>query len=108
MTRQDPPDGRKIDRPPTPDDLVGAPELAILAALDRTLDLVVRALVCEHPDLADPERPYWLRRASRMATAAETLVDQTADMKQALNDYREAVATQRQHNVSRIRDDLPF
>jgi hypothetical protein len=108
MTRRDPPDGRKIDRTPTPDDLVDAPEIAILAALDRTLGLVVRALVCAHPELADPERPYWLRQASRMATAAEARVDQTADMKQALIAYREAVEIRRRDNASRNPDDLSF
>ncbi len=108
MTRKHPPDRRKSDRMPTPDDLVDAPELAILAALDRTLDLAVRALVCAHPELADPERPYWLRHASRLTTAANTLADQTADMKQALTDYCEAVEIRRQDQASRIPDDLPF
>jgi hypothetical protein len=93
---------------PTPDDLVDAPELAILAALDWTLDLVVRALVCAYPELTDPERPYWLRKTSRTVTAAETLVDQTADMEQAIIAYREAVEIQRQEQASRIPDDLPF
>jgi hypothetical protein len=108
MIRRDPPDARKIDRMPTPDDLVDAPELAILAALDRTLDLAVRALVCAHPELAEPQRPYWLLQASRMATAAETLVDQTDKMKQALIVYREAVEIQRRDNASEHPDDLRF
>ena len=108
MNRRSPPGARKIDAMPTPDDLVDAPELAILAALDWTLDLVVRALVCAYPELTDPERPYWLRHASRLATAAETLADQTDDMKQALTAYREAVEIQRQDQASRIPDDLPF
>ncbi len=108
MTPRDPPDARKIDQTPTPDDLVDAPELAILAALDRTLDLVVRALVCAHPELADPERPYWLRQASRMPSAAETLVDQSAEMKQALVVYREAVEIRRRDNAPEHPDDLRF
>ncbi len=108
MTRRDPPEGRKIDRTPTPDDLVDAPELAILAALDRTLDLAVRALVCAYPELTDPERPYWLCQASPIATAAETLVHQTVDMKQALIAYREAVEIQRQNNVPEHPDDPLF
>jgi hypothetical protein len=108
MTRPDPPDGRKIDRTPTPDDLAHAPELAILAALDRTLDLVVRALVCAHPEIADSERPYWLRQASPVVTAAETLVEQTADIKQTLIAYREAVEVERRDNASERPDDLHF
>ena len=108
MTRRGPPDRRKSDGMPTPDDLVDAPELAILAALDWTLDLVTRALVCAHPELADPECPYWLRKACRMATAAEALIDLSADMKQALIAYREALDIQRQEQAPRIPDDLPF
>ena len=108
MTRRGTPDGPKTDRMPTPDELAHAPELAILAALDQTLDLVVRALVCAHPELADPERPYWLRQASRWTTAAEALADQTADMKQALIAYREAVEIRRQDKASEHPDDLPF
>jgi len=108
MIPRDLPDGRKIDRMPTPDDLVDAPELAILAALDRTLDLAVRALVCEHPELTDPERPYWLRPTSRMALAAKTLVDQTTDLKHALIDYRESVEIRRQDRASEPPDDPSF
>jgi hypothetical protein len=108
MIRRNLPDGRKTDRMPTPDDLVDAPELAILAALDQTLDLVVRALVCAHPELADPQRPYWLRQASRMATAAETLVNQTDKMKHALLVYQKAVEIRRRDNASEHPDDLQF
>ena len=108
MIRRDSPDGRKIDRTPTPDDLVDAPELAILGALESTLELVVRALVCAHPELADPERPYWLRQESRTTIAAETLVDQTAGMKQAIIAYRESVEIRRRDKASEHPDDLPF
>ena len=108
MTRRNPPHGRKTDRMPTPDDLADAPELAILAGLDHTLDLAVRALVSTHPELADPERPYWLRRPSRMATVAETLVDQADAMKQALVAYQEAVQIQRRTKAPENPDDLRF
>lgn len=108
MTRRDPPDAQKIDRTPTPEDLADAPELAILAALDQTLDLVVRTLVCAHPELADPDRPYWLRQTSPTATAAETLVHQTADMKHALIAYQEAVQIPRRRDPSQHPDDLAF
>ena len=108
MIRRGPLDQRTTDGMTTPDDFVDAPELAILAALDWTLELAARSLVCAYPELADPERPYWLRKTSRMATAAETLIDRSADMKQALIAYREAVEIQRQEQASRIPDDLPF
>ena len=108
MTPRDPPYRRNIAPMPTPRDLAHAPELAILSALDWILDLVVRALVCEHPELADPERPYWIRPPSPMATPAETLAQQTNDLKQALRDYREAVDTQRQDKPSEHPDAPPF
>ena len=108
MIRRESPDGRKIDRTPTPDDLTRAPELAILAALESVMELVVRALVCAHPELADPERPYWLRQASRTTIAAETLVDQAAEMKQAVTKYREAVEVRRQDEAAEHPGDLPF
>ena len=60
MTRRDPTASRAFDPIPTPDDLVDAPELAILVALDHTLELAASALACAHPELLDPERPYWL------------------------------------------------
>ena len=108
MTRRDPPGRRKIDGMPTPDDLVDSPELAILAALDRTLDLVARTLACQHPEIADPGRLYWFRQASRVATAAKTLVDHTAAMKQAIIAYRETLEIRRQDRASKHPDDLPF
>ena len=108
MIRRNSPSDRKIDRTPTPDDLVDAPELAILAALENTLELVVRALVCAHPELADPERPYWLRQASRVATAAENVVDLSVDMKHAITTYREAIEIRRRDEASEHPDDLPF
>jgi hypothetical protein len=99
MTWREPPGGPKTRRIPTPDDLVDAPELAILAALELMLDLAVRALVCEHPELADPERPYWLPQASPLDNAAHTVVGSAADLKQALITYREAIDIRRQDDA---------
>ena len=108
MIPRESPDGRKIGRIPTPDDLAHAPELAILTALESVMELVVRALVCAHPKLADPERPYWLGQASRVTTAAETVVDQSVGMKQALIAYRETVEIRRQDEASEHPDDPPI
>jgi len=108
MTPRPPPRGPKPAWIPTPDDLVDAPELAILAALDPTLDLVVRALVCAHPELTDLERPYWVPPASPLTTAAQTLVDRAAHLKQALLAYREAIETGREPDASSNPDDVRF
>lgn len=92
---------------PTPADLADAPELAILAALDDILDLTVCTLVSLYPELADPERPYWLRESSRTAHAADLLVARTSGLKQALTEYRKAVVLRREadgpHDL-----DVPF
>jgi hypothetical protein len=43
-----------------------------------------------------------------VVTAAETLVEQTADIKQTLIAYREAVEVERRDNASERPDDLHF
>jgi hypothetical protein len=108
LIRRDSPSERKIGRTPTPDDPVDAPELAILAALESVLELVARALVCAHPELADPERPYWLRQASCVTAAAETVIQLSAEMKQVIIEYREALEIRRQDEASAHPDDPTF
>ena len=110
MTRRGALAARSFDRIPTPDELDSAPELAILAALDHTLELATRALACAHPELADPERPYWLLQSPRVPPAAKTLIHRTAALTRALRAYRKAVEIQRQDEAAsaRNRDDLPF
>jgi len=92
---------------PTPADLALAPELAILAALDDILDLAVYALVSVYPELADPERPYWLRESTPAAHAAELLVARTSGLKLALTEYRKAVALRREDETPHDLD-VPF
>jgi len=108
MTRRDPTAPRAFDPIPTPDDLVDAPELAILAALDHTLELAVSALACAHPELLDPERPYWLGSPTRAATIAQTLVRRTRELQRALRTYRGAVEIRRRAGVSDNLDDFRF
>jgi len=108
MTRRDAPEPRSFDRIPTPDDLAAAPELAILAALDHTLELAASALACAHPELLDPERPYWLGSPTRAVTTAQTLVCRTRRLQRALRAYRNAVEIRRQHDVSDPLDDFRF
>ena len=40
---------------PTPEELLGAPELALLAVLRTTLDATVATLTSVHPDLYSPD-----------------------------------------------------
>jgi hypothetical protein len=106
--RRGAPEAQRFDRIPTPDALDGAPELAILVALDHTLELAASALVSAHPELLDPERPYWLRSPPRAVTIAQTLIRRTRGLQRTLRAYREAVETRHRHGVSGNLDDFPF
>jgi hypothetical protein len=108
MTRRDAPASRTFDRIPTPDDLAAAPELAILAALDHTLDLAASALACAHPELMDPERPYWRGSPTRALTIAETLVRRTRGFQRAIRAYRTALEIRPRREESPHLDDLDF
>jgi len=90
---------------PTPQDLLDAPELAILAALDHTLDLAVYALVSIYPELTDPERPLWRRDASAAGHAAGIVIARTTGLKRAISEYRTALALPRETEPT---EDIPF
>lgn len=83
--------------------LAQAPELAVLALLDVTLELSVRALLAEHPTLELKEpglEPLSLRRAQRVLIAVYPL-------QRAVHRYREAVVAA--PRVATKEDDgLPF
>lgn len=108
MTRRGPSRSGSGDPIPTPDDLDRAPELAILAALDHTLALAAAALACAHPELCDPERPYWLGSPTRSVTIAKTLVRRTRSLQRALRAYRRAVETRHRCEDSTDLDPFDF
>jgi hypothetical protein len=80
---------------PTPADLADAPELAILAALEAIVDLALRALVSEHPQLADPECPAWARQNTPASDAAHRILAATRPLSNALAAYCRAIANAR-------------
>ena len=108
MTRRFAPDSGNLDRIPTPDDLDRAPELAILAALDHTLAVSVAALAGAHPELGDPERPYWLGSPSRSVTIAKTLIRRALGLQRTIRAYRRALEIRRQLEGSTSLDDIDF
>ena len=108
MTRRGPPRSGTCDPTPTPDDLECAPELAILAALDHTLELAIAALVCAHPELRDPERPYGLGPPTHSLTLAKTLVRRTHGLQRAICAYRKALEIRPRREESPHLDDLDF
>jgi hypothetical protein len=94
-----------VRRPPTPEELVETPELAILAALDDTLALTLRALVAAHPQLADPECPYWARHASAKSVAADRILKASRPLSTAIEAYCGAAAVRRKRDDD---PDIPF
>ncbi len=90
---------RSRRRLPTPDELVLAPELAILGALDAAIDLGVVALVAAQPELQPTDDA---RDAVTTAAAhhADLVIAKAQALAAAIDDYR----------ITRRRDldDLPF
>jgi hypothetical protein len=87
--------GASLRRIPTPGEIADAPELALLHALDEILDLVPRALVAGHPELGDPEAPFWVREASRTTRKANDIVATAHRLRQHLRAYRTAITRAR-------------
>jgi len=92
-------------QPPTPQELVDAPELAILAALGDILNLALRSLVAAHPQLIDPECPHWARNGSAERDAAERILTASALLSTAIEQYCRAAAARRDHDDG---PDTPF
>lgn len=76
---------------PTPPEIADVPELAILAALENTLDLAIYALLAAHPQLGDPDCPSWLRDPSPARASADRILAAAAPLARALGAYRRAV-----------------
>ena len=91
--------------PPTPDDLRRDPELAILAALDHTLELAVYALVAIYPDLTDSDRPVWRREDAAIDHAANHLVACTEPLRHAIGEFQTAIRRARQAEAN---EEFPF
>ena len=91
--------------PPTPDDLRRDPELAILAALDHTLELAVYALVAIYPDLTDSDRPLWHRQDAEIDHAANHLVACTEPLRHAIGEFQTAIRRARQAEAN---EEFPF
>ena len=76
---------------PTPYEVDRAPELAVLAALDSTLEAAKRALFAAHPELCD-ERI--LRYGSPSVISGARLVSRATKLQVALLRYRQAVLSE--------------
>jgi len=92
---------------PTPDELVDAPELAILYALDQVLILAPRVLVTAHPQLADTGAPFWIIEASKTAQTAAGIVADAHQLQRLIRAYRTAVSLARDQR-SEVDPEIPF
>ena len=86
------------------------PALAILAALDATLALVILSLSASHPCLGDRERPYHLPPLMPSDKVAPEVISIGRKLQHALQAYRDAVVLDNQIKQERFGscDDIPF
>ena len=73
---------------PTPDELNYAPELAVLAALDSTLEATTRALITVYPELCEDQIP---RHRIEAVICGSRLLSRAIKLQAALAHYRQAV-----------------
>jgi hypothetical protein len=99
--------GRSPRRFPTPHEIADAPELALLHALDEILDLVPRVLIAAHPELGDPEAPYWVRQASRITRKANDIATTAHRLQQRIRAYRTAITLERDQQLE-TDPEIPF
>jgi len=88
-----------LRRIPTPDEIAQDPELALLHALDQILNLVPRVLVAAHPELADPDAPFWVREASTTTRHANHIVLDAHRLHQHIRAYRTAITMAREQRL---------
>jgi len=95
---------------PQPDDLERDPVLAILAALDATIVIAIRALIAAHPYVNDDERPYWVKpELSPSDRVAPDIVMIARRLLDALESYRNAIVLKHRPSPDDSpQDDFPF
>ncbi len=96
---------------PPPEDLCRDPVLAILAALDATLTIAIRALIAAHPYANDDERPYWAKpELSPSDRVAPDIVMIARRLQDALESYRNAIVIELRadRRGDPPPDDMPF
>jgi len=77
---------------PTSDQIMAAPERAAMAALDTSLELVMRVLKAEHADLCPDGRcvrdPNWEPFTAELLPLAEAVIVCAEHLQHLLRDYR--------------------
>jgi hypothetical protein len=95
---------------PSPDQIMEAPELGTLSALEAVLKATVSSLFAAHPDLCDSEPDPDLTRGSLAPLwLADTIIDQARTLDASLHRYRLAVHRPlRPRSAELSDDDFPF
>lgn len=91
---------------PQPPDLGQAPEYAILAALDVTLELTCLALAAQHPQLRDRDSDWPVLHPGAPEAIASMIRSRVRDLQELVGHYRAAV--DRAHAEPFASTDLPF
>jgi len=94
-----------LERPPNPLELARSPELAPLTILDAALAVADHALLAEHPDLWDQERPSWAPPPDAPARSAETVIILARRLRHSLARYRHVIEKRDQDSRT---EDVPF
>ena len=76
--------------------------------LEHVLELTFRTLVSIHPELVDPEVPYWAIDPSPTRHLAHSLVRAASQLEAQIEEYLAALEHVRQTDLERREDDLPF
>jgi len=76
----------------TPPDLMEAPELAVLAVLDHTLQQTAYALYAAYPELVDHHQPIGAANIGAALCLADIIAEQVASLQHTIVRYRQAVA----------------
>lgn len=76
---------------PTPHELNEAPELAVLAALDLTLEVATRALIAAYPELCEDKLP---RYRIKPVICGDRILSRAIKLQVALSRYRQTVLGQ--------------
>jgi len=78
---------------PTPEELLGAPELALLAVLRTTLDATVATLTSVHPDLYSPDDHLRDPAFPGSSATVWTLLTLSRALKEQIDVYRRLADT---------------
>lgn len=97
-----------FETPPMPPEIARSPQLAVLTVLDAALVVADDALLAEHPELWDHDRPSWRQLPDsqvRQARIADAIIGLARRLRGALGRYRQAIVRSDEEARS---NDVPF